>query len=437
MKNPIKAYNRFKKWFERGPQNMGALKIPRFVGYQSATLTFLYWMHYLINTHLTLIGRIMILIGVLMLSYCMFDTKLAMSFIAFSLIALYFINFIVGYIFKPRFKVKRQIPALATCGVTIPVYYEFKNESSLPVYDLKLDCIHYPGSRMKKVVTIPSLPPGTEIKEESKIVFKNRGLFFLPEVFVESSFPFGLCKWGKFGTGSREVRVLPRPMHINRIDLNFITGENEQNLASATDGNGMEFTSCREFRYGDNPRHIHWNSWAKTNIPIIREMTDEGQPALSVIFDNCMPVNLISKYNDIQINFERAISFLAGISEYAKKQNYRIKNLITCDDEFSFTGTDVTAIHNKIMEECSEIKDVRKLQKFDLKPHLLAKLEETKGLILVLLNLDQSRRELIEKLTKADLSLRIFLLGSTPPTEAGPWTFLSYSNMKNESLGDL
>ena len=417
---------------------MGALKIPRFVGYQSATLTFLYWMHYIVNIHLTLIGRIMILIGILTLSYCLLEPeKFPMSFMAFSLIGIYLINFVIGFIFKPRFKVKRNIPPVAICGVSLPVHYEFQNKSILPVYDLKLDCIHYPGSRMKEVISIPALPPGTEIREQSKIVFKNRGLFYLPEVFAESSFPFGLCKWGKFGTGTREVRVLPRPIHINRIDLNFITGENEQNMASATDGTGMEFTACREFRYGDNPKHIHWSSWAKTNTPIIREMCDEGRPSLSVIFDNCMPVNMLSKYNDVQVNFELAVSFLAGISEYSKRNNYRIKNLITCSKELTFSESDKNMVHDKIMEECSEIKDIRKFVEFELSPHVVSTLEQTKGLILVLLNNDESRLKMIENLQKAGIPLRVFFLNNSLPKEPGPWSFISYSSLKNESLGDL
>ena len=90
----------------------------------------------------------------------------------------------------------------------------------------------------------------------------------------------------------------------------------------------MEFTSCREFRYGDNPKHIHWTSWAKTDSPIIREMADEGRPALSLIFDNCMPVNMLTKYQDIQADFEAAVSFLAGVSEHLMKQQHAVKNFI-------------------------------------------------------------------------------------------------------------
>ena len=87
---------------------MGALRVPRFVGYQSVTLTFLYWLNYAINTKLTLIGRVMLLIGTLMVSYCMLDpSMLPMSYLGFSMIAMYLVNLTIGYIFKPRVKITR------------------------------------------------------------------------------------------------------------------------------------------------------------------------------------------------------------------------------------------------------------------------------------------------------------------------------------------
>jgi hypothetical protein len=438
MQKPTLLYKRFKKWFYRGPKHMGALRVPRFVGYQSVTLTALYWLNYFINTHLTLIGRIMILVGFLMLSYCLLDPyTFPMSYFGFSMVALYLINFFIGYIFKPRVQVKRIIPNKAICGISLPIQYDIRNNSILPCWDLKLDSIHYPGCRIEQVITIPTLPPQAQLQDESRISFKNRGTYMLPAVFAESAFPLGLWKWGRFGKGSREVRVMPASIDIKRIKLDFISGENDQDLNSGSDGAGMEFTSCREFRYGDNPKHIHWSSWAKTDTPIIREMSDEGRPAVSILFDNCHPVNLLTKYNDTQNNFEQAVSFLAGVSHYFSKQRIAVRNLMIGPEIHQFEGNNSKDIHNKILDKCCDLTDQRKFVPLELKEFTLNQIQETKGLIVILLNYDNSRRECIEKLINLGIPLKVFLLGKERPGGIGDASFISYKNLQQGSLGEL
>ncbi|MCM8530318.1 MAG: DUF58 domain-containing protein [Lentisphaeraceae bacterium] len=438
MVNPAVQYKRFRKWFYAGPKNMGALRIPRFVGYQSVTLTFLYWLHFFINTHLTLIGRIMILVGVLAISYCLLDAyALPMSLIAFSLVGAYLVNITLAFIFKPRMSVNRQIPSRAISGIKVPVNYQLDNQSKLPCFDLKVDAIHYPGCKYEEIIHIPCLSPKESLDLQTEIVFRNRGLYWLPSVFTETSFPFGLCKWGKFGKGTREVRVLPRPVHIQNLSISFLNGENEQNLAVSVEGNGMEFTSCREFRFGDNPKHIHWNSWARTNIPIVREMCDEGQPALSLIFDNCLPISILNKYQDIQYNYELAVSFLAGISEYTQKKQFRVKHFYTDNKVHSFDDMKPDEIHEKIMDISCELQEDRKLTELEISDLALDQINATKGVVLILLNLDQSRLKLIKKLQQAGVSTKIFLLDSEKPSNIHGASFIAFDSLKNYQLGDV
>ena len=438
MKRLVSSYKRFKKKFYRGPENMGALKIPKFVGYQTVTLTALYWLNYLVNIQLTLIGRIMVLMGTLMLAYCLIDPyTLPMSYLGFGLIILYIINLVVGFIFKPRLKVKRDIPETAICGSNIPVRYHVSNLSNLPSWDVKLDAIGYPGCKFKETVLIPSLSGKEEENYLTHMSFKHRGVYNIPKAFAESSFPFGLWKWGKWGEGNREIRVLPKPLPINNLHIDFLTGENEQNFFESTMGTGMEFASCREYRFGDNPRHIHWPSWARTMTPVVREMCDEGRPAVSVMFDTAFPVSLLTKYTDVHQEFEASVSLLAGISHYMKTKKYRVKNLIIGDEQHTFTDSNPDYIHDKIMDMCCDIEDVREIQPLEVNDHLLDTVASTKGLLMILQCWDKSRQNAVKRLYDSGLPVRVFLLGHKKPEDIGPCTFISYLDLLTRRLSSL
>ena len=435
------AATRLKRWkdrFYRGPRNMGALKVPRFVGYQSFTLTALYWCSYFINTQLTLIGRIMILIGTMMISYCLLDPyTFPMSYLSFSLICLYMVNIIIGFIFKPSVKVTRHIPDKVICGTTVPISYSVENTGSLPCFDLKFDAINYPGTNKESVISIASLPSGENLRESSTMQFTHRGRFYLPQVFVESSFPFGLWKWGKFGDGTREIKVMPDPISIAGLQLPFLAGENDIDVLQSSEGSGMEFASCREFRFGDNPRHIHWASWARTTVPIVREMTNEGRPAVSVLFDPCYEVNLITKYQDIQANFELAVSFLAGICQHTSNQNYCIRNFIVGKEINQYKGNKPKEIYEEILSKCTDIVDIRSIKPLTMSDFTYEKINETKGLLVILQNYDKTRQELIKKLEESGIPVKVFLLGKEEPEVHGNYTFISYSNLEKGALGQL
>ncbi|MCM8539254.1 MAG: DUF58 domain-containing protein [Lentisphaeraceae bacterium] len=429
------SYKRLRKKFYRGPENMGALKIPKFVGYQTVTLTALYWLNYLVNTQLTLIGRILILMGTLMLAYCLIDPyTLPMSYMGFGLIVLYAVNMIIGFVFKPRLNIQRDITERAICGMTVPVRYKVKNTSSLPCWDIKLDSIVYPGCRYSETVLIPTLAGKEEESYSTSIKFNHRGIYSIPKAFAESSFPFGLWKWGKWGEGNREIRVVPKPLNLSNVQIDFLSGENDQNFFQSTMGTGMEFASCREFRFGDNPRHIHWPSWARTMTPVVREMCDEGRPAVSVIFDNCFSVNLLTKYTDIHPEFEASISLLAGISHYMKDKKYRIKNLIIGDEQHEFQGNNPGDIHEKILDLSCDIQDIRKLEKMEIGDQTLDALSSTKGTLIILQNWESSRKALVQKMLDSGFPLKVILLGNQKPVDCGPCSFIKYRDLINGNV---
>lgn len=67
------------------------------------------------------------------------------------------------------------------------------------------------------------------------------------------------------------IAVLPREIHLNSLnDINETETENARSAFSLF--NKDTFSSLREYREGDNPRHIHWKLSAKQDGLIIKQM---------------------------------------------------------------------------------------------------------------------------------------------------------------------
>ncbi len=430
MSKILNALKQLRSSFYRGPKNMGKMVILKIIGYQTVTLTAMHWFNYFINKQLTFTGRILILIGAMMVTYCLLDPLvLPMSYFAFGLIILYIINIISAFVFKPGVKLERNLPERAVCGSSISVQYHISSDKFLPSWDVKIDTLAYPGCYFTQTPVISGIYGKFEQHLQSNIVFKKRGVFIIPKPYAESSFPFGLCKWGNWGEGNREIRVSPKPLEINEIQLSFLSGENDVSSYEATYGTGLEFASCREFRFGDNPRHIHWPSWARSMTPIVREMCDEGRPSISILFDTAFKVNFFTKYLDVQENFENSISLLAGISLYLKNKNYSLRHIVADNEIKSFSGNNTGAIHEEVLDFCCDLEENRKIEPIEISPYILKELSTSKGLILILQIWDPNRKEVVEKLIKYGIPLKVILLGNKRPLNSEICQFVKYSDL--------
>ena len=269
----IAKYKAFIKKLYVGPDKMGELKKPPFLKYQSPTYALFNWMNFLAVQLITSTGRIIILIGCFILFYGLFDiTHLPLNYLSFAIITFMLINKAVSYIFKPRVKMTRHLPYRAAMNEDVTITYEIENKGQLPCFDLTIDTIPYNNvDSPDGYPTINCLEPGSSHRVKGKLKFKKRGRYHLPELYAETSFPFGLLKTGKFGEGDRDILIYPNFTALKKFHVPDGLRYQPGGISiSSQNGETLEFNGCREFREGDNPKHIHWPSWAKTGTPIIK-----------------------------------------------------------------------------------------------------------------------------------------------------------------------
>jgi uncharacterized protein (DUF58 family) len=118
---------------------------------------------------------------------------------------------------------------------------------------------------------------------EVPLTFARRGVYELGPAEVRVADPFGLLALTRWFEEKTEVVVYPEVHELRGFPLR---GGNEEAGTRGTRGRrGEEFANLREYRRGDDRRHIHWKSLARTGELFVKEFSLEAPRRHTVVLD--------------------------------------------------------------------------------------------------------------------------------------------------------
>ncbi len=139
-----------------------------------------------------------------------------------------------------------------------------------------------PSCHPEHVGKIAILGPQTSKTLRYQHVFVARGNHISSKIRIATVYPFGLFERSLWIETPSHTIVTPALFHQNeKILLGNAIG---QTLSSVSSSSG-EFYGLREFRTGDDPKKIHWRSYAKTGVPVLREFEQESAQEIVVATD--------------------------------------------------------------------------------------------------------------------------------------------------------
>ncbi|MGQ0614272.1 MAG: DUF58 domain-containing protein [Planctomycetaceae bacterium] len=225
-----------------------------------------------------------------------------------------------------RLEVARSIPARAIAGTPFPARLQVRNRARLrPALGISLrDALQRsaPGE-VTLGAEIPVLPPGGSVELAFDAVIHARGVHEVSSTLVTTRFPFGLFERRALLRSASRIVVLPALGRLRRRaerDLEPL-GQPTPSPRLVEQG-GEEFHGLREFRDGDNPRHIHWRTSARTGALMRRELRDDRDAELTILLDTCI-AGLAGETR--RHSFERAVSCAATLVVSAAKRGYRVR----------------------------------------------------------------------------------------------------------------
>ena len=128
----------------------------------------------------------------------------------------------------------------------------------------------FPGWRKEKKIEVP-------------LAFARRGVYELGPAEVKIVDPFGLLAFARRFEKRTEVVVYPKVHELRGFPL--LGGNVEAGTRGSRGRRGEEFANLREYRRGDDKRHIHWKSLARTGELFVKEFSVQAPRRHTVALD--------------------------------------------------------------------------------------------------------------------------------------------------------
>ena len=150
-----------------------------------------------------------------------------------------------------------------------------------------------------------------------------RGLHKVGPFTLKSAFPLGMHTVQRQLADASEILVLPQTFPVGFFpytsgDYMPLRGVNAVSMAGGSD----LFFGVREYRHGDNPRHIHWPSSARHNALIVKEFQYVTATELTILLDLHGQANHgEGKHSTL----EYAIKIAASVAEHALHQGHHVR----------------------------------------------------------------------------------------------------------------
>jgi uncharacterized protein (DUF58 family) len=162
---------------------------------------------------------------------------------------------------------------------------------------------------------------GTAI--EAPLAFARRGVYELGPAEVGVTDPFGLLRFVRRFEERTEVVVYPEVHDLPSFPLGG--GNVEVDTRGARGQRGDEFAGLREYRHGDDRRHIHWKSVARTGELYVKEFALEAPRRYTLALDLRR-----EGIRTLEAEVEDAVSVAASVLTHLRRE--RLPFRLVCAD---------------------------------------------------------------------------------------------------------
>jgi uncharacterized protein (DUF58 family) len=214
-----------------------------------------------------------------------------------------------------KLAIERVLPETASVGQATTLTYHFTNNKRLwPSLSISLGELDGTEAFTSQpfcymLHTAPAMAASVPIE----VMPKRRGLHTLDRYQISTSFPFGFIKRAVINRKKDSLLVYPA---VAQVDPKLLTlcrsADKSGAMIRPRQGGNDEFYGLKEFRQGQNPRHIYWKRSAKTGVLVSKEMTQVSPPRLMLLVDTYVPDRTVESHAAV----ERAIAMAASLASH-------------------------------------------------------------------------------------------------------------------------
>lgn len=261
--------------------------------------------------------------------------------------------------------------------------------------------------------TLPELAPGRAVEVAVTVTPVRRGLLRFERCRLLRADPLGLVNASSKIEASNELVVLPRCYPVPPMTLPGARRLQRGGVAlSHNVGDSQEFTQLRDYRPGDPLRHIHWPSFAKLGTPVVKEYQDEYFTRHALVLDTFGPA---AHANALEVAVSVAASFVAGM-----QMRDALLDLVFVEDRaYRLTVGRGLGRSTDLLRELAAVGPCRSHGFELLAAQVLEHGRALSGCILVLLDLDEARLQLVRALHGLGVRQLVLAVGGAQQVHAG------------------
>ena len=217
-----------------------------------------------------------------------------MLMLVFSMMAGPFvINGWITYSMLKRTAVERVAPARVMAGEPMTVELILANRKRLMSCWLMSvrDRIENDEEQLEPSLLFARVPAGERQSGHYQVRLNRRGRYRLGPARITARFPLGIVERGLLFSLPGEILVYPRLGRLSSRWMrdHFLASDLVERRELRQGAFDDEFHRIREYRWGDNPRAIHWRSSARHNALMVREYHQSRDLNLMVLVDLWLP----------------------------------------------------------------------------------------------------------------------------------------------------
>lgn len=364
-------------------------------------------------------------------------------------VAIFAVDFTAGFVLRPKIELHREMPDHVRAGSDFRVRFRIRNRRRFfPCPELFCDPFHYaPGVRLKSPAVAPECRAGETVLCEGEYTALRRGIYDIYPARAESHFPFSLIKWSAREPGSAgRLFVHPAFPHLEHVELPPGARSRKQTHGGFSRiGESADPAGVRDYRDGDDIRHIDWAGSARSGDFVVKEFEENDLRRIALITDTCLP-ELRRKWYSLRLSahftgaarpeLETAISLSAALADYFSRDEAVVDLFVAGTEIHRFETGRARGSFSELCDILSTVRASAEPALPRLAPEIFTDLEQTGAAAVILLGDDRERRDFVKKLHVSGVACRVFLIASTPPEDLPPgWTIIGPDEFnKNSTL---
>ena len=318
-------------------------------------------------------------------------------------------------VWSPRLNVAMSMPIRVECGSRFETRYTVSNRGRWSARDLAVDTLVFSDwlSLRRQRARLAVLHPGETETVSATSHALARGVYTLPGLRYDSSFPSGFWRWGRTEKHERLLSVYPRYTRLESFDIP-LGNRNRQDLSTARElaREALEFHGCREFREGDALRHVHPRSSARLGVPVVKEFQAEGRSRTAILVDT----RSHGVFADLPASLgrgdpvEAALSLAAAIIDALSATDRVLELLVAGPQIYRFMSAGRVGYLEEVLDILAAVEPSRNDPLDRLEPLLFDEIRAIQSVCLILTGWDARREALVREISAWEAGLKVVLL---------------------------